>query len=79
MLICHLSAENYIHRASVERILRDDLNLFPYKLQSQSELTLEQKAWRLEFGNDFWENCRQINVQLKIFTWQMNVLLIVQG
>ena len=35
--IFRLSAESNIHRASVQHILRDDLHLFPYKIQSQSQ------------------------------------------
>ena len=42
-----------IHRASVQPILGDGLHLFPYKIQSQSELTPEQKARRLEFAQWF--------------------------
>ena len=53
--IRHLSAETNIHRCSVQRILRADLHLFPYKIQSQSELTPQQKARRLEFARWFSE------------------------
>ena len=51
--IRRLSAESNIYRASIQRILRDDLHLFPHKIQSQPELTLEQKARRLEFSQWF--------------------------
>ena len=54
--ICRLSAESNIHRAFVQCILRDDLHLFPNKIQSQSELIPEQKARRLEFAQWFSEN-----------------------
>ena len=48
-----LSAESNIHRASVQRILGDDLHLFLYEIQSQSELTPEPMVWRLEFAQWF--------------------------
>ena len=51
--VCHLFAESSIHHASVQCILRDDLHLISYKIQSQSELTPEQKALRLNFGQWF--------------------------
>ena len=39
----------------VRHPLKDGLHLFPYKIQSQSELTPEQKARRLEFAQWFSE------------------------
>ena len=51
--IHRLSAETSIPRSSVHRILRADLHLFPFKIQSQSKLTAHQKAKRLEFAQWF--------------------------
>ena len=69
-----------IHRASVQRILRNDLNLFPYNIQSQSELTPEQKIPRLEFAQWF-SGKLETNEHFieKKFTWQTNVKFIFQG
>ena len=47
------SAENNVHGAFVQRIVGDDLHLFPYKSQSQRELTPEQRARSFEFAQWF--------------------------
>lgn len=51
--IRRLSQETGIPKTSVNRILRSDLNAFPYKIQSQKELTQQQKAKRLDFARWF--------------------------
>ena len=51
--IRRLSAEANIHRSSVQRILRADLHVFPYKIQSQNELTPQQMTKRFEFAGWF--------------------------
>ena len=51
--IRRLSAETSIPRSSVHRILRADLHIFPYKIQSQSKLAAHQNAKRLEFARWF--------------------------
>ena len=42
-----------IQCASVQRILRDDLHLFLYKIQLQRELTPKQNAQKFEFAQWF--------------------------
>ena len=49
--ICPLFAEGSFHCGSVQRILKNDKHLFPYKIQSLSELAPEQKAWRCELAS----------------------------
>ena len=41
--IPRLSAETNAHRCTVQRILRQDIHAFPYKIQSKSLLTKEKK------------------------------------
>lgn len=53
--IRRLSKESSMHRTSVHRILTTDLQLFPYKIQSQSQLTDEQREKRLQFARWFSE------------------------
>ena len=47
-----LSAETGITKASVRRILKEDLNYFPYKIQITQELTPSNKKKRLDFALD---------------------------
>ena len=51
--IRRLSSETDIPRSSVQRILRQDIHAYPYKIQSQTELTNEQKQKRVDFANRF--------------------------
>ena len=51
--IRRLSAETSIPPSSVHLILRADLNLLPFKIQSQNKLTAHQKAKKLEFARWF--------------------------
>ncbi len=41
--IRRLSAETDLRKSTVQRILRQDIHAFPYKIQSESLLTDEQK------------------------------------
>ena len=51
--IRRLSSETDIPRSSVQRILRQDIHAYPYKIQSQTELTNEQKQKWVDFANWF--------------------------
>ena len=53
--IQHLSAKTNLHRCTVQRILRHDIHTFPYKIESESLFTHEQKEKRLHFSNWFAE------------------------
>ena len=57
--IRRLSAETNLHRSSVQRIPRQDIHAFPYKIQSESFLTDEQKGKRLHFANWFAEKLEE--------------------
>lgn len=48
-----LSSRTKIHRRSVQRILREDLGLFPYKIQLAQKLRRGDKSRRLEFSQWF--------------------------
>ena len=57
--IRRLSAETNIPKSSVQRILCQDIYAFPYKIQTETELTDEQKQRRLDFANWFSERLEE--------------------
>ncbi len=57
--IRRLSAETDLRKSTVQRILRQDIYAFPYKIQSESLLTDEQIEKRLHFANWFAEKLEE--------------------
>ena len=57
--IRRLSTETNLHRSTVQRILRQNIHAFPFKIQSESLLTDEQKGKRLHFANWFAEKLEE--------------------
>lgn len=51
--IRRLSSETNIPKSSVQRILRQDIHAYPYKIHAETELTNEQKQKRVDFSNWF--------------------------
>ena len=54
-----LSAKTNLHRCNVQRILRQNIYAFPYKIQSERLLTNEQKEKQLHFANWFAEKLEE--------------------
>lgn len=64
-----LSRKLKISRSSVRRILVDDLNLFPYKIQILQEQTKEQKKKRLLFAKSMAEKIEERTLDISKVHW----------